>query len=108
LTSTRFEQIDAEILHLVGSLLDANRARLELRGINIDPPEIEVAQVEPSRYTSEVRVYFLRKGDVLDVLEFHVFRQGKQLVTAADIASWLPGQIESVLVSVDDNPTRES
>jgi hypothetical protein len=97
LTTGRFEQIDEEILRVLRTLLDASRARFDSRGIKVEPPEIEVAGADPASYTSEVRVFFLREGDVVDVLEFHVFRDGKQLVTAADIQGWLPGQIESVL-----------
>jgi hypothetical protein len=104
LTHKRHELIEEEILQLTKDILEATRARLKAAGIASEPVELEITGTDSGTRTSEVRVYFRREADVVDVLEFHVFERGKQVVTAAKIKEWLPAQIDSVIQLANRSP----
>jgi len=76
--------------------MEAHRQELEHRGITLSDVEYEVWNAEPDAFTSEVRVWFFRSGELVDIFEFHLFRDGEQLVTADDIEIWVRENIGTV------------
>lgn len=76
------------ILAAIEAKLAAHRERLSLMGITFSPPECEVWDPEPSTYTSEVRVKIYVNGMLSDSLEFHIFRNGEQVVTVDEAKEW--------------------
>jgi len=59
-------------------------------------PDIEVWQSESESYTSEVRVTILKGGELHDVLEFHIYRDGQPLVTTEAAVNWLNEQLDQL------------
>ena len=51
---------------------------------------------ESERYTSEVRVTSLKGGELHDVLEFHIYRDGQPLVTTEAAVNWLNEQLDQL------------
>lgn len=96
MTQTPFEQVHDEITRVVKRCLDSATSQLAAAGISAESPELEVSVPDAANYTSEIRVYFRRAEDVIDVLEFHIFEAGKPVVTRADVERWLPEQIKDV------------
>jgi hypothetical protein len=76
--------------------IDLHRQSLADRGIGVGEIEYDVLDSTPSSYTSEVRVSFFRNGDVIDVFEFHLFRNGEQVVHAGEIRKWVQHNIGGV------------
>jgi hypothetical protein len=48
------------------------------------------------QYSSELEVQFDRNGQIDDVVEFEVMRNGTQVVTAEEIETWLDGALADV------------
>jgi hypothetical protein len=65
-------------------------------GLTFRGPQIEVEVENPERYTSEIRVTFLRFGNIEDVLEFHIYRDGKPPVTAEEAMKWFEEQLAEI------------
>jgi hypothetical protein len=90
------EEICDDLRTVFQSEIDSHRQSLVDRGISVGEIEYEVWNSTPGSYTSEVRVSFYRKGDVIDVFEFHLFRNGKQVVQANEIKTWVQQNIGGV------------
>jgi hypothetical protein len=66
---------------------------LRARGLTFSEPELEVWNDSPPSYTSELRAKIYRNGVLDDSLEFHVYRDGQQLVTKEEVARWFEEQL---------------
>ena len=79
-----------------GTAMESHREELEKRGVTFTDIEYDVRSGSEGALTSEVRVSFFQSGELVDVFEFHLFRNGEQLVTAGDIESWVNKNIHTV------------
>ena len=75
-------------------LLDSHAERLAASGMTWHGPEVEVWRSEAERYTSELRITFLKGGEICDVLEFQIYDKGQALVTTEEAMNWLTEQLE--------------
>ena len=73
--------LETRIVQAGTGLLNSHARSLAACGMTWRGPDIEVWQSESERYTSEVRVTILKGGELHDVLEFHIYRDGQPLVT---------------------------
>jgi hypothetical protein len=78
------------------NLLNSHAERLAACGMTWRGPEIEAWQAEPERYTSELRITILKDGEINDVLEFHVYDNGRALVTTEEAMNWMSDQLEAL------------
>lgn len=78
--------------------MEAHRGELERRGITFNEVEYDVWNIGNKNFSSEVRVSFFKSGELVDIFEFHLFRDGEQVVTAKDIDKW----VEENIVTVGD------
>ena len=76
---------------------ERHKTALSAVGLTLSDPEVEVWKEEPVSRTSEFRICVLREGDVEDVLEFPLFRDGLQIPTEPEIILWLDEQISAML-----------
>ncbi len=74
--------------------LSAFADRLSAAGFECVGPDHEVWKAGESDYTSELRVKLLRRGNLDDVLEFHVYRDGELLVTADEVTEWFQRELK--------------
>jgi hypothetical protein len=68
------------------------RAKLSVRG-----PEIQVAISDPPQYSSELRIRFYQDGNLHDVFEFFLFRDGRQVVNREEVRNWVVIELEKLL-----------
>ena len=54
---------------------------------------LEVPREDVSSYTSEIRLTFLKDGQIDDVLEFHIYRDGKPVVTISEAVDWYRAEL---------------
>jgi hypothetical protein len=78
-------------------LLKSNAKRLAANGITWREPDIKIWQLEAQHYTSEIRVMILKDGKINDVLEFHIYRDGKPMVTTVEATNWFKEQLEQLI-----------
>ena len=94
---SRYSEVETDVRAVVEHELQAFASRLAERGLSFDPPCVEVIVSEPSRYTSELRIYFMRGDNIVDAIEFHIFEKGKQMVHRVEVADWLRQDLEDVI-----------
>ena len=69
---------------------------LSAAGLSTGEPQIEVWSASDQTYTSEIRVTILRDGQIEDVLEFHIYRNGQAIVTVEEAADWYQTEFEKL------------
>ena len=97
MTTSRHSEVESAVLGAVMDALHRLSSRLVERGLSFRPPQLEVMVSDPSRYTSELRVYFVRGNDIIDAIEFHIFDDGRQMVQESQVADWLTEDIQDVV-----------
>lgn len=81
--------LEETILREFQNMVESTAGSLSNAGIGWGAPEIEVWIDDEANYTSEFRVMILKRGDVDDVWEFHIYRQGQAVVTESEAIDWL-------------------
>ena len=87
------KSLEENVIDAMNKALLEHADRLSALRIEWEPPSIEVWHGEEHDYTSEARVYFKRNGQLHDVLEFHIFRGGRSVVTVKEVDEWLKQQL---------------
>lgn len=88
--------LEASIVERVGQLLKSKESDLAHSGVTYRGPELEVWRHEKGEYTSEIRVTILKNNQIDDVLEFHIFRDGKPMVTTEQAVEWFSEQLAAM------------
>lgn len=69
---------------------------LSQRGLDLGPVELS-RQGEGDLYDSELRLYALRDGQVVDALEVHAWRQGRPTATIEQLRLWFRSELDTLL-----------
>jgi len=77
--------------------LETFRCVLEGGGLSWAGPEIVVDPGSPTRLTAEFKVEFYRDGDLVDLFEFHVCRDGKPVLSEDEVREWVRQNVPDVL-----------
>jgi hypothetical protein len=80
--------LERSILAVLTAELRQFDSALAKSGYAYRDPEIEVWRDDPASYTSEIRLTLLKNGQIDDVLEFHIYRDGQPVVTIDEAATW--------------------
>jgi hypothetical protein len=97
MTTSRYSQVEAAVRGAVEDALRSFSSSLAERGLSFQPPVVDVIVSDPSSYTSELRVYFVRGSNIVDAIEFHIFDHGKQMVQAIQVPDWMAEDLEDVI-----------
>jgi hypothetical protein len=97
MTANQAQQIEMSLKQRALSALAQHRQALARDDIVFTEPEIEVSKSEPSTRTSEIRVEFHRQGQLEDIFEFDLFRDGQQIVTSEEIDVWIHENVPQLL-----------
>ena len=92
-------QLEREIIRRAEAEIGRLSGAMKKSGRGIRSPEIEVWREEPSEYTSEFRLAILKNGAIDDFLEFHIFKNGKPVLTADQAAVWLRTELTEIFIS---------
>ena len=96
---------EAAIAEKVNDVLSELAPILSAVGLTCSEPEIRVGSADPADYESELRVFILKDGDIDDVLEFHVFLDAEQQVSAEEAADWIRSDLLAI-VDEGKSPSR--
>ncbi len=90
-------QRERELIAVAATVLEEFRVRIVRAGLTFRGPELKVWITDPERYTSEVRIIFYANSNVHDVLEFFLFRDGRQVVSDEEVRTWMLEQVDGIL-----------
>ena len=88
--------LEKKIVDCGTDVLNSHADRLAACGVSWRGPTIEVWNAEPEGYTSEVRITLLKGGEISDILEFQIYRDGQPLVTIEEVVGWIASQLEQL------------
>lgn len=91
MTSDSLEEFQSQVEGLVTEVLAAESQTLRALGLD---PEVESDRTDSS---VEMRIWFYRLGEVVDVLEFHSILGNKPTDSVGEIRVWLRESIGDVL-----------
>jgi hypothetical protein len=72
---------EATILDVCRATVATMERKLAERGLKCEPPRLVVFNSDPDHYGSEVQAMILREGQIVDVLEFFVYWNGRESLT---------------------------
>jgi hypothetical protein len=88
--------LEQAILTKATQILNSMAETLSRVNLSWKGPELEVWCNDESNYTSEISITFLRDGNIDDVLEFHVFKNGACLVNEEEVETWLRRELKKL------------
>jgi hypothetical protein len=91
---TEQERYESEVLELVQRQLEAWRPKLTAKSVKAEASLLRSPSIPDD---SEISIYFWRHDDVVDVLEFHLYRGGSRVAEYKEVDEWLPEQLEDVV-----------
>jgi hypothetical protein len=77
-------ELEDNVLNVAIEVLESRASDLARAGLTYSVPEIEFWERVPGRYESEVRVAILKGGKVEHVLEAHIYKEGRAMVTVEE------------------------
>lgn len=88
--------LEEEIRRATQFVIRARENGFQKLGITVKGP-IMKRSGSGDRYESEVEVDFENASGIFDVLEFHVYRDGKAVVSREEVEGWLTEAVDSVI-----------
>lgn len=78
------------VLDEYGKKISELNLRFELFGPKLFNKDVE-------SYTSEIKICFYKDGEMMDILEFFIFRDGREVASLDEIKEWLKNNVDDVL-----------
>ena len=89
--------LETEIVSCAKSKLEAFSSALAATGRTHRGPEITVWCGDLKAYTSEIKIEIIKNGQIDDVLEFHIFRDGEPIVTSEEAEAWFHQELAKMV-----------
>ena len=93
---TNTNQRADEYLQFITNELDRFRHQLREKNVEYDCPKLNVVNKSEPNLMIEVQVYFRSNGQIVDVFEFPIFKNGNFVATQAELRDWIGEQIGTV------------
>jgi len=90
------ERLEDEVMDAVRAVLIDYGPPIRDRGMVCVLHPLRREHCETANYSSEVRIDFKNAKGIVDVLEFHVVRDGRPLVTVREVETWLRQEVEGI------------
>ena len=90
------ERLEDEVMDAVRVVLADSGPPLRDRGMECVLHPLKRENCEAANYSSEVTIDFKNAKGIVDVLEFHVVRDGRPLVTVREVEAWLRQEVEGI------------
>ncbi len=92
-----FEKYENNILKIVTDELVKVREKFTKKDIVIMNPSLKIYNSGPKTYTSEIEIWFNRNDNLIDIIEFHVMKNGDFWIGDEDeFKQWLIEILEEV------------
>lgn len=99
-----FSDFETHLLNKFTELLQAKRSTLEDMGITFESPEIETLKSHEKDYESEFRIYLYKNHKFLDIIECHIFRNGKKIAELDEFINWFKGALSDIIRQDKEKP----
>jgi hypothetical protein len=96
-TIEQFRDLELAVARALTKLLRSYKERLAAQNRTYGAPEIEVRQSAEERYHSEIRVFILEDGNIGDVIEFDVYRDGQPAASEEELVKWFAEELVAVM-----------
>jgi len=93
----RVKVVEEKIINMIKEELVSNATSLIRLGVRFEPPEIEVLNASSDDYESEFRIWFYRGDQFLNIIESHIFRDGKQLADEKGFKRWFNEALQEII-----------
>ena len=90
------ERLEDEIMDAVRTVLADYGTPLRDRGLECVLHPLKRENIGAANYASEVMIDFKNAKGIVDVLEFHVVREGRPLVSVREVEAWLRQEVEGI------------
>ncbi len=90
-------EVEAKIKTLIEANLIRKAALLNEVGLKPGEVVLDVANGSDDKRESEIRVYFYKDGNVIDALEFHIYRNGTLVAAADQVSAWIEVSLADVI-----------
>ena len=80
-----------------GEELRQFRRILEDAGLTWSEPELIVLVRNDDKYTAELKIEFYQDGDIVDIFEFFVCKDGVPLTSLDELRQWIKDNVPSVI-----------
>lgn len=77
--------------------VEAFGSRMEETGLSWSSPEIVVWNKESDLFTVEVKIEFYLSGELFDIFEFFIYRDGRIVVSVDEVRQWIRQNVPTVL-----------
>lgn len=88
---------EEHVIDMVKRLLALAEPRFLAARVSASEPLLSRSFTEDERESTELAVYFRRDGDILDVIEFQLLRNGVPMITLEELQPWLGTEIDQTL-----------
>lgn len=82
-------------INKVGDILKNIKKEMSLKQIEISEPTFELTSSE--NRTSEIRIFIYKNSQIIDCLEFFVYKNNEFVLKDEDLSSWLFENIEEIV-----------
>jgi len=93
---SEFERLEEEVVDTVRGVLSEYEPQLRTLGLECVVHPLRRTSDGALNYTSEVVIDFRDSKGIVDVLEFHVVREGRPVVTRGELKARLREEVESI------------
>jgi GNAT superfamily N-acetyltransferase len=93
--SDQRQELEDSVVQLVEAVIAECQSKLADRGLTARPPEV-VRWENDGGYSSEVRIYIEKDGQIEDALEFFVFFNGVRDAETDEMEKWLRAELSTL------------
>ena len=90
------KKYEKEILELFKKDLDEKKKAFLKRDIRYKTPELVILKENNDDYTSEVRTYFYKNEELIDILEFFIFFNGVSETSTSEFETWFIEELNNI------------
>ena len=91
------DQFEREVLNAVRCVRQAVSPALSALNLVVQDPELSRTEAKSGAGNTEVAMYIRRAGDIVDVVEFHIYRNGVPAASVEELERWLRDAFDDVL-----------
>ena len=94
------ERFERDVVEIVQRVLRGLDGDLLAHGLTVDVQGPLVFQSDPARYGSEIEIQLKRRANIVDVLEFPLFRDGRQSASLDEVEDWLQKNMQEAIEAI--------
>ena len=95
------KKYEKKVIQLLSETLKKYRQKLIEKGISFKDYKLVIIKEADNCYTSEIRMYFYFQSELIGVIEFFIFYEGKPKATLFEFQEWFNDEFDYILKKTD-------